>query len=98
MNVSGNSDSIKNSNILSLFSHVKMEEKDTLTELLQEAESEAWEEEVVVPRNPILVTETQFPDQSMYTLEQQLESLKENMGRLKFYLSDLNDLLPMKIN
>ena len=42
----------------------------------------------------VLVSCEQFPDQSIYTLEQQLLSLNQSMARLKFYLSDLDDLLP----
>jgi hypothetical protein len=98
MNVSENSTQLQNTNVLSLFGNTNREETDTLQELLNEAEVEAWEEEeetVIVAKAPRkIVTESQFPDQSLYILEQQLASLNESMGRLRFYLSDLNDLLP----
>lgn len=98
MNVSENSTKLQNTNVLSLFGAASVEETDTLQELLNEAETEAWEDdeqEAIVAKAPRkIVTESQFPDQSLYILEQQLASLNENIGRLKFYLSDLNDLLP----
>lgn len=101
MNVAGNSEA-NNTNVLSLFSTVSLERPDPLTELLNEAEVEAWEDEVeeteVVLAKRVLVTENQFPDQSLFTLEQQLESLSQSLGRLKFYLNDLDDLLPSKLN
>ena len=100
MNVAGNSEA-DNTNVLSLFSTVSLERPDPLTELLNEAEAEAWEDEEeteVIAAKRILVTENQFPDQSLFTLEQQLESLSQSLGRLKFYLNDLDDLLPSKLN
>ncbi len=97
MNVSGNSENSKMTNVVPLFSTVQVEIPDPLTELLKEAEREAWE----VPEdtetkfeNRILVSTEQFPDQSIYVLEQQLAALKESMARLKFYLTDIDDLLP----
>ena len=101
MNVAGSSEMIENTNILPLFSSIQVEISDPLQDLLNEAEIEAWEEleEAPVAKAPrILVTDKQFPEQSLYTLEQQLENLNQSLGRLKFYLSDLNDLLPSKFN
>lgn len=96
MNVAGNSEMNKNTNVVALFSRVQIEMPDPLQELLNEAEAEAWEadEAPVVKASRVLVTETQFPDQSMYTLEAQLAKLNQSLGRLKFYVSDLDDLLP----
>ena len=99
MNVAGSSEMIENTNILPLFSSIQVEISDPLQDLLNEAEIEAWEEleEAPVAMAPrLLVTDKQFPEQSLYTLEQQLENLNQSLGRLKFYLSDLNDLLPMR--
>lgn len=48
--------------------------------------------EVKIPRK--LVSENQFPDQSMYVLDDQLKQLKSKLERLKFYLSELEDILP----
>lgn len=97
MNVAGNSGMNENANVVPLFSTVQVEMPDPLQELLNEAQAEAWEEvidEPVVKAKRILVAENQFPDQSIFVLEQQLSSLNESMARLKFYLSDLDDLLP----
>lgn len=96
MNVTGNVEKNENANVLSLFSSNQIEIPDPLQELLNEAEIEAWEEEEKprVMAQRILVAETQFPDQSIYTLEKQLASLNNSLGRLKFYLTDLDDLLP----
>jgi hypothetical protein len=96
MNVAGNSEMNENTNVVPLFSTIQIEMPDPLQELLNEAEAEAWEadEAPVVKASRVLVSETQFPDQSMYTLEAQLAKLNQSLGRLKFYVSDLDDLLP----
>lgn len=105
MNVAGNSHTQENSNVLSLFGNLKAETEkealmpDPLRDLLLEAEAEAFmadeEEEMPKTQAPrIMVKENQFPEQSLFVLDQQLESLKTSLGRLKFYLSDLDDLLP----
>ena len=95
MNVAGNDEMNVNMNVLSLFSSNQIEMPDSLQELLREAELDAWkEEEEIVQVKRLLVTETQFPDQSMFVLEQQLSNLTQSLGRLRFYLSDLDDLLP----
>ena len=95
MNVAGNDEMNVNMNVLSLFSSNQIEMPDPLQELLREAELDAWkEEEEVVQAKRLLVTEAQFPDQSMFVLEQQLANLTQSLGRLRFYLSDLDDLLP----
>lgn len=82
-------------NVVSLFGNAKIQEEipDPLTELLLEGETTEMDEPMQVQRRH-LVTSSQFPDQSMFVLEQQLSSLKESVGRIKFYLSDLDDLLP----
>ena len=95
MNVAGNDEMNVNMNVLSLFSSNQIVLPDPLQELLREAELDAWkEEEEIVQVKRLLVTETQFPDQSMFVLEQQLANLTQSLGRLRFYLSDLDDLLP----
>jgi len=96
MNVAGNAEMNENSNVVPLFSSVQVEMPDPLQELLNEAEAEAWEadEAPVMKTDRLLVTENQFPEQSLFVLEKQLAALQENMARLKFYLSDLDDLLP----
>ena len=96
MNVSGNSEMKENANVVALFSHVQIEIPDPLQELSNEAESEAWEveEPILTKADRVLVKDGQFPDQSIFILDKQLANLKESMARLKFYLSDLDDLLP----
>lgn len=102
MNVSGKD--LNNSNVLSLFGGAAVErspavEIDPLQALLDEAQAEAWETEITheapaLRADQVVITAEQFPDQSMFLLEKQLQQLNERMGRLKFYLSDLDDLLP----
>lgn len=92
---------MENTNVVSLFGNQINRsiaiENDPLQDLLNEAEAEAWDEVEEAPAmrvESLLVTESQFPDQSMFVLEKQLSQLTEKMARLKFYISDLDDLLP----
>lgn len=92
---------MENTNVVSLFGNQINRsmaiENDPLQDLLNEAEAEAWDEAEEAPAmrvESLLVTESQFPDQSMFVLEKQLSQLTEKMARLKFYISDLDDLLP----
>ena len=64
-------------------------ELDSETEILMES-SELEER----PR----VLASQAPDQSMFVLEQQLEKLNQSLNRLKFYVNDLEELLPGNFN
>lgn len=95
MSIAGNSELMEKSNVVHLFSSVKVELPDPLQELLMEGEMD-WdlEEKPVSQAKRILVSLEQFPDQSIYTLDQQLASLNQSLSRLKFYMSDLDDLLP----
>lgn len=67
---------------------------DPLATLLQETEEIFLEEMKLERADRVMVSETQFPDQSMFTLDLQLGQLKDRIGRMKFYLLDLDDLLP----
>ena len=98
MNVAGNAGMNEKTNVLSLFGSVQADMPDPLQELLKEAELEAWDadEAPVVKASGLVVTESQFPDQSIYVLEKQLKQLNDSLGRLKFYLGDLDDLLPQR--
>ncbi len=91
-------ESSKNKNVLPLFGAIELgsleQPSDSLQDLLLEAEAEAWTEAPVKRVATGLVTANQFPDQSLIILEKQLVDLKVTMARLKFYLSDLDDLLP----
>lgn len=72
---------------------------DALETLLNEAylpDEEEIEFDLVPMKRLDLVTEAQFPDHSMYILEKQLQSLKESLQRMRFYLGDIDDLLPSK--
>lgn len=94
MNVAGTAE-LENSKVLSLFGQSAALGPDPLEELLEDALLEESEESVnETPKARLLVSENQFPDQSMFTLDQQLADLRQNLGRLKFYLGDLDDLLP----
>ncbi len=42
-----------------------------------------------------LVDEMNFPDQSMYILDEQLKNLKSSLNRLNYYLGELDDILPV---
>ena len=85
-------------NVLSLFKEVESE-IDPLETLIHEGE---LEDEVTaseaVEEKRLLVLESQFPDQSVYTLDKQLSALKESLGRIRFYLSDVDDLIEMKVS
>lgn len=72
---------------------------DPMTDLIQEGEMEDFDlesdEEVKIEMAPRKTVDmNQFPDQSMFVLEEQLASLRSNLNRIKFYLGDLEDLLP----
>ena len=91
-----------NENVLPLFASIEISRSpalsDPLQDLLDEAQAEAWEEKQemlqTVKAERLLVTAHQFPDQSLFILEAQLAQLTKTLGRLKFYHSDLDDLLP----
>ena len=98
--MSGNSQyqSGENGNVIPLFSGIDLQGySDPLQDLLLEGVFEEYvlaSESLDLEKKYNLVTQNQFPDQSIYILDQQLSGLKETMSRLKFYLSDLDDLLP----
>src|SRR5690606_2750345 len=88
-------------NVVSLFGRTNEEGivTDPLAELLDEAhledcmlEEEENEEHPSVQVRKV-VTEDQFTDQSLFILEEQLQNLKSNLGRIRFYLGDMDDLL-----
>lgn len=92
MNVTGFE---KEQNVVPLFGGAREEIiPDPLEQLLQETESLLVEEKKLVQTKTPVVMESQFPDQSMFILDQQLGHLKESIGRIKYYMLDLDDLLP----
>lgn len=95
MNLSGKEQANVNTvNVLSLFGKSAPEVviEDPMETLLEEAGTDTLERREVVARK--VVDENQFPDQSMYILEDQLKSLRTSLNRIKFYLGELDDILP----
>ncbi len=87
---------IEKANVISLFgeANAEMIERDLLASLADGSlmEETSQEQASAPPRK--LVSEQQFPDQSIYTLQEQLQNLKRGLQRLKFYLDDLEDVIP----
>ncbi len=84
-------------NVIPLFSGIEFTFPDPLNELLKEGSIPDFvlgHEPLRIETKTYLVNENQFPDQSIIVLDQQLTSLKDALNRLKFYLGDLDDLLP----
>lgn len=90
---------VEDVNVVSLFGNFSQSESilnDPLRDLIEEAqiEDEVLLEEEVSPRK--LVTMNQFPEDSMFILEDQLSNLKSSLNRMKFLLGELEDILPVK--
>ncbi len=90
-------------NVVSLFGGQALVQEalsaDPLESLLEEAmfeESLEEEEEAVTLAPRKVVTENQFPDQSMYILSEQLKALRSQLKRINFYLDDVEDLIPVR--
>lgn len=83
-------------NVVSLFNRTNAEivMNDPLENLLEEAgiEDTLLEAKEVHVRK--MVNENQFPDQSMFVLEEQLNNLKSSLNRMRFYLGDIEEILP----
>jgi hypothetical protein len=96
MNVQNRSEGAEVKNVVPLFSSIQVElPSDALTEMLAEGVVLDSVDETMIESSPrMVVRENQFPDQSMFVLDQQISGLKERLDRLKFYLADLDDLLP----
>jgi hypothetical protein len=81
-------------NVLALFSEIVIPET-TGSNITEEEDAEfLMQEEVIVAKPRRLVSENQFPDQSLFILDAQLSGLKESLSRIKFYLGDVDDLMP----
>jgi hypothetical protein len=89
---------MENMNVLPLFDSILITPPAELEGLLHEGlrsnDPEAEMPEQVGQIKRLVATEAQFPDHSMVVLNRQLNSLEESLARLKFYLADLDDLLP----
>ena len=83
-------------NVVSLFSKSNAEIiiNDPLEELMKESAIADVIPESREVRVSKIVNVNQFPDQSIYILEEQLSNLKASLNRIKFYLGDIEDLLP----
>jgi len=99
MNLRGSDQVEQNSmNVVSLFGNMNQDilQNDPMADLMEEAMILDTEEEIeemeLAPRN--VVNENQFPDQSMYILEEQLSKLRSSLNRMRFYLGDLEDIIP----
>ena len=90
-------------NVVSLFNR-SMEtveiENDPMKVLLQEGELSLDEDFELLgaktqkDENRKVVQQDQFPDQSIYILDEQLKKLRTSLNRIRFYLGDMDDLLP----
>lgn len=97
MNLSGSEQVAADTvNVVSLFGHSNAEIviNDPLEKLIEESaiEDTVLEAEDIKVRK--MVNENQFPDQSMFILEEQLSNLRSSLNRIKFYMGDIEDLLP----
>jgi hypothetical protein len=84
-------------NVVSLFKSQEVLSPDPLSEMLKEGESEnheAYAAPEMRNERRKLVREDHFPEQGLFILDQQLEALSERLSRIKFYLTDLDDILP----
>lgn len=86
-------------NVVSLFGRTIETEimNDPIADLIQEGQLDDFDLMTETPKNIAprkVVNLNQFPDQSMFVLEEQLQSLRSNLNRIKFYLGDLEDLIP----
>lgn len=92
MNLIEKTETLQDLNILSLFNKTVQDSLDQVGEENEELSTDISELKNALnfPR----VNETMFPDQSLFVLEKQLKALKSNLSRIKFYMGDINDLIP----
>lgn len=82
-------------NVLALFEEIVI--PSTTGSIITEEDDADFldlEEETIPLAVRKVASATQFPDQSLHILDDQLASLKESLARIKFYLGDIDDLLP----
>ena len=97
MNLSGTEMELGSENIISLFGRINTPDLKKEPVFAEEELVTVLEDEEIIPpqmRVSKVVNENQFPDQSIYVLEDQLKSLKSSLNRLKFYMRELDDILP----
>ena len=98
---SDNQMEIETLNVVSLFGGQTLIQEALITDpmeaLLEEAMTpDTLEEEVILATPRKVVSENQFPDQSMYVLSEQLKTLRTQLKRINFYLDDVEDLIPAR--
>ena len=89
----------KTVNVVPLFGKITHEvevKADPLSELLTEAMMEDTVMTTIEVKPRKIVSENHFPEQSLYTLDEQLRSLRSSIGRIRFYLDEIEDILPAK--
>ncbi len=97
MNLSGTEMELGSENIISLFGRINtLDIKAEAVVMDEEIVTVSEDEEIPLPQIRVskVVNENQFPDQSLYVLDEQLKSLKSSLSRLKFYMGELDDILP----
>jgi hypothetical protein len=98
MNVNGRElGSIETLKVVSLFEGAPPSEMlltDPLGDLILESQIEGELLSATSTCNVRLVDEGQFPDDSIYILEDQLLQLKRRLERIKFYMGELDDIIP----
>ena len=89
---------LASSSAISLFhSHKEEDFQDPLqTLILEGGDLDKGGQSSFIP--PKVVKSAQFPDQSIYTLNEQLMELKRRVGRLKIYLEEVEVILPIRNN
>jgi hypothetical protein len=96
MNLTGGEQmNVENVKVISLFKKMDTIEStlDPIAELIEEmGVEEVSETKVEMKRN--VATENHFPDQSLFILDEQMKLLKKRLNRMKFYIGELDDLLP----
>jgi hypothetical protein len=98
MNVNGRGQvDVSVENVVSLFRPTLNDSilpQDPLESLIEESRIS----EEVIESKPLrttkIVNENQFPDQSMLILEDQLLALRSRLNRIKFYLGELEEIIP----
>lgn len=89
----------KTVNVVPLFGKITHEVEvraDPLSELLTEAMMEDTVMTTIEVKPRKIVSENHFPEQSLFTLDEQLRSLRSSIGRIRFYLDEIEDILPAK--
>lgn len=83
-------------NVVSLFKEAS--KSITVTDPLMDLLTEAHVEDEIVTKAHVriakVVNENQYPDQSMFILEEQLHKLRSTLNRIKFYAEEMEDLIP----